>query len=296
MNQQPSKRPPSLIHAPLGLISGFTYPFRTLGLFLRMPKLWGYVIIPIFVNITLGILLYVGLLFPGLNGIENLVLTLDNQIDSWVANLPDWLRYLDVSAVILGWLLRVILVAVLLGIIGFILLQFGVILGSPWYGQLSEKLEELRTGRPAVLPPNSVTSIFQDIGRAILFELKKLVLQMAIGLPLLLLNFIPIYGSILFTIGGISLAATITCLDFIDSPLERRRLKFRDKLKMLRLALPASGSFALVCLGLITVPFLNLLAIPVCVGSGTLFFCDRLWPYYFASQEQATLPPPEVEA
>ncbi|MDY7023127.1 MAG: hypothetical protein SWJ54_17560, partial [Cyanobacteriota bacterium] len=106
MNPQKSKRPPSLIHAPLGLISGFTYPFRTLGLFLRMPKLWGFVIIPIFVNITLGILLYVGLLFPGLNGIENLVLTLDNQIDIWVANLPDWLRYLDVSAVILGWILR----------------------------------------------------------------------------------------------------------------------------------------------------------------------------------------------
>ena len=294
MNQQQSKQPPSLIHAPLGLISGFTYPFRALGLFIRTPKLWGYVIVPIIVNIVVGILLYVGLLFPGLNGIEVLVSNLDNRIDIWVANLPTWLQYLDVSAVILGWLLRIVLVTALLLVIGFILLQFGVILGSPWYGQLSERLEELRTGKPPVLPLNSLTSIFQDIGRAILFEFKKLALQLLIGIPLLLLNFLPVYGSILFTIGGISLAATITCLDFLDAPLERRRLKFREKLKMIRLALPASGSFALVCLGLITVPFLNLLAIPVCVGSGTLFFCDRLWPYYFASQEQATqaeLPP-----
>ncbi|WP_413160610.1 EI24 domain-containing protein [Capilliphycus salinus ALCB114379] len=290
MNQQRSKQPPSLIHAPLGLIFGFTYPFRALGLFIRTPKLWGYVIVPIIVNIVVGILLYVGLLFPGLNGIEVLVSNLDNRIDTWVANLPTWLQYLDVSAVILGWLLRIVLVTALLLVIGFILLQFGVILGSPWYGQLSERLEELRTGKPPVLPPNSLTSIFQDIGRAILFELKKLALQLLIGIPLFLFNFLPVYGSILFTIGGISLAATITCLDFLDAPLERRRLKFREKLKMIRLALPASGSFALVCLGLITIPFVNLLAIPVCVGSGTLFFCDRLWPYYFASQEQSTQP------
>lgn len=294
MNSQKSKKPPSLIHAPVGLISGFTYPFRALGLFIQTPKLWGYVIVPVFINIIVGILLYVGLLFPGLNGIEVLVSNLDNQIDTWVANLPTWLRYLDVSAVIVGWLLRFFLVTTLLFVIGFLLLQFGGILGAPWYGQLSEKLEELRTGKPAVLPPNSLTSIFQDIGRAILFELKKLVLQFVFGLPLLLLNFLPVYGSILFTIGGVSLATTVVCLDFLDAPLERRRLKFREKLKMIRLALPASGSFALVCFGLITIPFLNLLAIPICVGSGTLFFCDRLWPYYFASQEQVTqteLPP-----
>ena len=288
MNQQKSKQKPSLIHAPLGLISGFTYPFRALGLFVRNPKLWGYAIVPIFVNVIVGILLYVGILFPGLNGIEVLVSNLDNQIDTWVANLPAWLQYLDVSAVILGWLLRTVLAIVLLFFIGFLLLQFGGILGAPWYGQLSEKLEEFRTGYPAVLPPNSFTSIFQDIGRAILFELKKLALQVSIGLPLFLLNFIPVYGSILFTIGGIALASTIICLDFLDAPLERRRLKFREKLKMIRLAFPASGSFALVCFGLITIPFLNLLAIPICVGSGTLFFCDRLWPYYFESQERPT--------
>jgi CysZ protein len=282
------KQLPSFIHAPLGLILGFTYPFRALGLFIRTPNLWGYVIVPIIVNIVVGILLYVGLLFPGLNGIEVLVSNLDHQIDTWVANLPTWLRYLDVSAVILGWLLRMVLVGALLFVIGFLLLQFGGILGAPWYGQLSEKLEELRTGKPAVLPPNSLTSIFQDIRRALLFELKKIALQLVIGIPLLLLNFLPVYGSILFTIGGFSLAATVTFLDFVDAPLERRRLKFRDKLKMFRLALPASGSFAFACLGLIMIPFVNLLAIPVCVGSGTLFFCDRLWPYYFASQEQTT--------
>ena len=285
MKSQDTQQPPSLMQAPLGVIAGATYPLKALLFLLKNPQLWGYVIVPLLVNLVIGVVLYVGLLFPGLNGIETLVLNLDTRIDTWVANLPQWLSYLDILAVVLGWLLRVILVASLLLIIGFLLLQFGVILGSPWYGQLSEKLEELRTGKPAVVPPSSFTGVLQDIGRAILFELKKIALQLTIGLPLLLLNFIPSFGSILFTICSISLAATIVGLDFLDAPLERRRLKFREKLKMLRLGLPATATFALVGSVLITIPFLNLLAIPVCVTAGTLLFCDRLWPYYFASKE-----------
>lgn len=289
MSQAPAPKPPGLIRAPIGFVAGATYPFRALRLLYNRPQLRGYVVIPLLVNFVLGILLYLGLLFPGFNAIESLTLLIDTQIDNWVANLPAWLSYLDVIAILIGWILRVILVLALLLIIGFILLQFGVILGSPWYGQLSEKLEEIKTEKPAVIPPSSLTGTVQDIWRAILFELKKLVIQLGIGIPLLLLNFFPGIGTLAFTIGGIALTATMACLDFIDSPLERRRLKFREKLNMIRLALPASASFALVCLGLITIPFINLLAIPICVASGTLFFCDRLWPYYFAAHE--TSPP-----
>jgi CysZ protein len=36
----------------------------------------------------------------------------------------------------------------------------------------------------------------------------------------------------------------------------------------------------------VSIPLLNLLAIPLCVTAGTLFFCDRIWPTHFASQEK----------
>ncbi|MGB3403362.1 MAG: EI24 domain-containing protein [Microcoleaceae cyanobacterium] len=295
MSQPISPKPPGLIRAPIGFIAGASYPFRALSLLSSRPQLRKYVVIPLIVNFILGIILYLGLLLPGFHAIESLTLFIDSQIDTWVANLPSWLSYLDVVAIVIGWILRVVFTLALLVIIGFILLQFGVIIGSPWYGQLSEKLEEIKTGKPAVVPPASLTGVFQDIGRAILFELKKLVIQLGFGIPLLLLNFFPGFGTIIFTVGGIILTASMACLDFIDSPLERRRLKFREKLKMLRLALPASASFALVCLGLITIPFVNLLAIPICVASGTLFFCDRLWPYYFAPQESLTSSTPSPD-
>lgn len=276
----------SFLEAPLGLVSGAFYPFQALALFHQNPQLRGYVIIPAILNFIVGIFLYVGLLYPGLNGIDSIVINLGIQIDLWVANFPQWLHYLDVIAIVLGWLLRIFLVTGLLLIIGFLLLQFGGILGSPWYGQLSEKIEELRTGKPAVLPPQTPLSFAQDIGRALLFELNKLGLQLLIGVPLLFLNFIPGFGTILFAIGGVSLASLIVCLDFFDSPLERRRLKFQDKLGLIAKTFPASGSFALVCFGLVAIPLLNLLAIPLCVAGGNLFFCDRIYPKYFAETEK----------
>ena len=49
-------------------------------------------------------------------------------------------------------------------------------------------------------------------------------------------------------------------------------------------ALPATASFGLVSLFLVSIPLLNLLTVPLCVASGTLFFCDRIWPKYFQSQ------------
>jgi CysZ protein len=112
----------------------------------------------------------------------------------------------------------------------------------------------------------------------VLYELKKLILLVGVGLPLLLLNFFVGPGTAIASFGGIALTATITCLDFLDSAMERRRFPFRRKLQIVGQSFPASASFGLVCLLLVSIPFVNLLAIPVCVGAGTLFCCDRILP------------------
>lgn len=274
-----------LIQAPVGLVAGATYPLRALVLLSQTPRLWTYVLVPILVNLVVGVGLYLGLLVPGMRGVDDLVAKLAIWLTAVIANLPAWLSFLTYVAVGLGFLLRVVLVAGLLVAIGFLLVQFGVILGAPFYGQLSEQLELIKTGK---LPPAEKLTLFtvaRDISRAILHELKKLVLMISVGLPLLFLNLLPGFGTALASIGGIALAATIVCIDFLDAPLERRRLRFRQKLAAIRDSLPASGSFALVCLGLISIPLLNLLAVPLCVVSGTLFFCDRILPRF--NQEKA---------
>ena len=257
-----------------GLLTGATYPFRVLAVFKRTPGLWGYVAIPILVNFLVGVVLYTGLLFFGWDSVAYLMGSLTHWVDSLITNLPRWLGILDYLIIGVGWLLRLLLVVGLLLLTGFVLVQFGVLLGAPWYGQLSEQLEELRTGQLHIVE----VGIVRDIGRAILFELKKLVLAVGVGSILLLLNLVPGIGTLAATLGGFALATTLVCLDFMDAPLERRRLRFREKLRVVFRSLPASASFSWVCLALVSVPLLNLLTIPLCVASGTLFFCDRVLP------------------
>lgn len=284
LNSNPAR---AAITAPIRLLAGFTYPFRAFTLILQTPKLWSYVLVPVGLNFIIGIGLYLSLLFPSLAGIDVLVADLSVRFNAIIASFPAWLSFLGVLTVAFGWLLRVLLVSGLLLIIGFLLVQFGVILGSPWYGQLSEQLELLRNGQLPAEAPMNLRSSFQDIQRAIAFELRKLQILLSIGIPLLLLNFIPGVGSILSSLGGVALGATIVCLDFLDAPLERRRRPFQEKLEIIWASLPASGSFGVVCLGLVSIPLLNLLAIPLCVTAGTLFFCDRIWPVRFAPEERS---------
>jgi len=257
-----------------GLIRGATYPFRVLAVFRHTPRLWRYIAVPILVNLVVGIIFYAGLLFFGWETVEVLILRLSNWLDSLIVNLPTWLSFLKFTIVGLGFFLHFLLVSVLFLITGFVFVQFGVLLGMPWYGQLSEQLEKLRIGE---LPKVEV-NIVQEVSRALLFEVKKLLLIVSVGIGLLFLNFIPGIGTLTASIAGIGLAALIVCLDFLDAPLERRRLGFREKLGIIFQSLPASASFSLVCLGLVSIPLLNLLTIPLCVASGTLFFCDNMYP------------------
>jgi CysZ protein len=336
----PQESSPLVKRGPGSFLTGASYPLRALGLFAKQPRLRGFVLFPIAVNLLVGGTLYAALLFAGLRAIDTIIA----DVPSWTGNLahlspslppvphwanlphwqisaPDWLppswnislphwklpglpnlnlpnwslpnwslpswnfstpNWAIALANALGasflWILRLILVLLLLLVTGFVFLQFGVLLGAPWYGKLSEELELLKLGK---LPPMDANlgSTIRDVGRAILYELKKLVLLVFIGLPLLSLNIVPGFGAAIASVGYITLTATIVCLDFFDSALERRRLRFRQKLGVVWRSLPASAGFGLVCLALVSVPLINLLAIPVCVAAGTLFFCDRIQPW-----------------
>lgn len=357
-----------------GLFAGALYPLRALKLFLKTPGLRSYVLLPILLNLVLGVTVYAGLLTAGLQGIDWFIAQLPNwvpqlpsphftaphlppvrwasptwlpslpgwhfSVPPWVSTLPlpdgfhlpqwqfpqgqfpqwtfpqwtfpqwtfpqghwptwlsqpstwqwphwwpdgltwrvpEWLAHpgwvSTTAAIFLVALLKSVLIVLLLILTGFIFLQFGVLLGAPWYGKLSEELERLYTGQVTTIE----VGLAQDVGRAIAYELKKLALFVGLGLPLFLLNFVPGVGTAIATVGGLALTTTIICMDFMDAAVERRRPRFRNKLALVRQCLPASAGFGLVCLGLISIPLINLLSIPLCVAAGTLFFCDRIVP------------------
>jgi CysZ protein len=258
----------------LSFFSGVGYPLATLKVLLKNPQFLSYIIIPVWVNLVLTLFFYGFFLYYGWPITQNWLIDLTLWFEGFIDNLPQWLDFLTYLWVALFWILRLLVSIIFLGVTGFIFAQFGVLLGSPWYGKLSEKLEKFRTGKVTIIE----VGIIKDIWRAIAFEVKKLILAIFIGIPLLLCNFFPGIGTLISTVGGITLTATLTGLDFVDAPLERRRFRFRQKIRLLGSQFPSSAGFSLVCLFLISIPLINLITIPICVASGTLFFCDRILP------------------
>lgn len=240
-------------------LEGAAAPFHALGYLQKNPRLWQYVVIPIVVNLVVATVVYLGLFGAGWVGIDRMVA--DTRLGG-----------------VIEVLLRVVLGLLLLFAAGFCVVRFGVVLGSPWYGTLSEQIEQGVMGAAPPAQPLTAAGIARDIWRALGFELKKLGLSLAVGLVLLLLNLIPVAGQAINLVGAVLLGAFITCLDFFDGPLERRRLRFRTKMGVIRQHMPASLGFGLVGFGLVAIPFVNLLLIPLCVAAGTLFLCEQRGP------------------
>lgn len=266
----------------MGFLKGFTYPLRTFTILRQMPELSTYIIIPLIINISLGILLYWQLLNLGNGSFD----AIRNYAQGWVDILnqqmpqvmPYLLPLLKAIFFIYIWILRLLLLV----IAGFVLSQVGGLLGSPWYSILSEKLETKLLGKLTM----EEVGLIKDIKRAIAFEVKKIVLLIISTMIGFAVNFIPGFGTILATSIGIGSTATLTCLDFFDPPLERRRLRFRRKLILIFQCLPLSAGFGLASLVWVSIPIVNLITIPFCVTAGTLFFCEEIYPRFFQSQEE----------
>jgi len=252
-----------------GLIAGASYPFRAAALIARTPALWPFLIVPVLVNVAVGVLVYAGLLFAGLRGIDRLM-----------AGLPPELGVVEP-------LLQAVLIVVLLLVTGFVFVRFGVILGAPWYEALSARVEKERTGALPDTGRGGLLGALRDVFRQVGHEGQKLGFVFGLGSLLLLLSLIPAAGTVLATVGGIALGATVACLDFLDPPLSRRRLSFGEKLRLVGRGLPASAGFGLVALTLVSVPFVNLLSVPVCVVAGTLLYVDRVRARLDARDAQA---------
>lgn len=239
-----------------GFAAGFSAPGRALAFLRRERGLNRYVLVPILVNLLVGAILYWLLLTVGFDAVDDVS-----------SRVP-------LGAEVLNAILRLVLVLALLVLTGFVIVRFGVVLGAPWYGRLSEEVEA-RGGTDVVdRAGRGMGRVAVELARAVRFEAQKLLLVVAIALPLLLLNFVPVAGQVAVAVGGTALGCLVACLDFFDGPMERRRRGFRQKLRFVRRGGLTSVGFGLACVLLLSVPVLNLLSIPLCVTAGTMVWSD----------------------
>lgn len=177
------------------------------------------------------------------------------------------------------WLLQGFL-QVLLGIVLLVLFLVGMlfvsqIINSPFYELLSYKTEKLYIkfldpSFEEVKEPFSLKKSIRDIFWGIWLEIKKFIFFLVIPLILLIINFIPVIGPLLYTFLSNTFAAFSLGFNYFSYPFTRKGVLFRRQV-----LLGLNHRAKLVGFGLpLLVPFFNILFAPLFVVGGTMLAVD----------------------
>jgi len=237
-------------------ISGFFYPFKGLGFMLKHPGLIYLVAIPVAINTVLYSIL-----------IWYTSTRMGRWIDLLVPDGDAW--YWS----ILYYILLVVISLIILIVIFYTFTLIGILILSPFNEVISERVEAIYTGNKNI-EPFQLKAFLSDMIRSYKAEAGRLLIYLSGFLLLLLLNLLPVVGTLVYGVLVTIYTLFFLCWEFFDYPMERWRFNFSSKRKtafrniLLFISFGAGASLFLV------IPLLNLAAIPVCVVGATLLFCD----------------------
>ena len=146
--------------------------------------------------------------------------------------------------------------------------------GKEFAHMLSEKAEELITGRP-VDALEGLSAAIMAIPRGIVRELLKILYYIPLFLLVLILSFIPPINTaapILWFVLG----AWMMSLQFLDYPMDNHQLAFADVKEAAssrRMTSMGFGGAVALCA---SIPVLNFFVIPSAVVGATLLWCEEL--------------------
>ena len=179
---------------------------------------------------------------------------------------------------VLRAILRPLLFIILTFISIFLYSIAGNIIIAPFNDLLSEKVESLISGEKFD-EKFSVSLFIQDIIRIVGNIIRLLVLIVIINIFLLVLNLIPFVGQIFYTILSFMVTAFFFGFQFFDFPLERRRLVFKEKLKVawkMKFTVIGLGTgFFLMSL----IPIVGFLSLNLGAAGATILFVDHVKPH-----------------
>lgn len=193
----------------MGIFDGISDYFKIIGK-ISQYRLWGYIWLPG----LLSILLSTGLIWGAVR--------ITSGVDDWVQRSVtgiSWLAWLDEVAYILAILLIILLVLILMKYLIMVLI-------APFMSMLSEKLESVLTGKPA--PTTNLVQFMSDIQRGLRIALRNIVWELLLTIFFLLLNIIPVAGTLLCGVCTFLVQSYYAGFGNMDYTLERKRFSVKD--------------------------------------------------------------------
>lgn len=242
-------------------VEGVKAPFRGADFFLRHPTLTRYAIAPFLLSfVLLSVFFY-------------------SSVNYFMIPFQEWMV---AKMHLTGWLLKLVEVivwpaAILVYLIlaSFAFTAIANMLAGPFNERLSLRTEEIVTNKSesAVL---TFRQTLGQMGRAMLMELKKVLVFVAVHVALLFLWLIPIAGAVLHTVLGLLVTLWFLATAFLDYPMERRALSYRARLYFAWTHRYEVLGFGASIAAWLMVPVVGFAAIPVSVVGGTLLYLKSL--------------------
>jgi len=253
-------------------MTGATYLFTGLNL-ITQPGVRMLVAIPLCINI----LLFVLLLSTSWSFFSD---WLGEQMTAAPGWIPEWLQEWIpsfIESLISGIAALVsLLFALFLSLVA--IYSFAIvasIIASPFYGVLSEKIQQQLTGKP-VSQDSGVSAALKIIPHSIARELKKTLYYLPRLLGLVLLSFIPVLGFIaplLLIIFG----AWMMAIQYTDYPMDNNKVDFPGMLQQLRERRLSSLGFGGITMLLMSFPIVNIFVMPAAVAGATAFYVKEYY-------------------
>ncbi len=247
--------------------TGFGDVKRGFSFLAKNKNLYKFVALPLVINLLLTILLaYLLIHFyePLYSSILGKMGLLQAPGDgSWFSQILSGFFWF------ISGLLHVFLGFVLLVILVVTLLMVSQIINSPFYDLLSEAVEKTKTGVDDDIP-FSLSRILLTLKKVLILELKKTFFFMGVPLLLMIINFVPLLGSIFYTIILNFFSAWAMGYTYFAYPLGRKLVPFGSQLNLALKHKARLMGFGLPLL----IPFFNLLLAPFFVVGGTLLYLD----------------------
>ncbi|MFZ5866014.1 MAG: EI24 domain-containing protein [Thermodesulfobacteriota bacterium] len=171
------------------------------------------------------------------------------------------------------YVLLVVAGALVLVMFFFLFTVVATTIAEPFNELISEKTEQLITGRFADTP-FSVLQLLKESGRGLVHALRILSFYVGALLVSLLFLLVPGIGAVLFWLVTIFLSAYMLSYQYLSYPMTRRKFTFRQKQALIRSKLFSTMGFGLGSLAVASVPIINVLLVPAAVTGGTLLFLD----------------------
>ena len=243
---------------------GFVYPLRSLRFFFAQPKIILYSIVPMIIN-----LIIYGTIF--LFTYKWIIGRSEDLTGAALDGATFFQEFLHLFIIISAFFLLLIICYLLF-------ITFGGLINAPFEENISQQVERIITGSTY----STELGFWKEALLSIKAEAMKLLFYFSIIIPLFLINFIPMIGSVISTVGGTGFSFFYNALDYLDYPMTRRFYKLRKKIKVVNAGGALTYGFGCAAFILMFLPIVNVFFKPVLVVAGTSLFYEKK---YFNSIE-----------